>query len=55
MTQISDQPPAPRHPRALPFRDLTVGALLTRLAETLPDHEALVYRDRGLRLTFAAL
>jgi len=37
------------------FRDITVGALLTRLAETLPDNEALVYSERGLRLTFAEL
>ena len=47
-------PPAP-DPPSPPFRDLTVGALLARLAETLPEHEALVYADRGLRLTFAAL
>jgi fatty-acyl-CoA synthase len=37
------------------FRDVTVGALLSRLAENLPDHEALVYADRGLRLTFSRL
>jgi fatty-acyl-CoA synthase len=37
------------------YRDLTVGALLTRLAETLPNSEALVYVDRNLRLTFAQL
>jgi fatty-acyl-CoA synthase len=37
-----------------PYRDVTVGDLLTRLARALPDHEALVYRD-GPRLTFAAL
>src|SRR5262245_27072253 len=36
-----------------PFRDVTVGALLTHLAETLPDNEALVYADR--RWTFAQL
>jgi len=47
-------PPAP-DPPSPPFRDLTVGALLARLAETLPEQEALVYADRGLRLTFAAL
>src|SRR5215510_4471539 len=35
------------------YRDITVGALLTRLAETLPGNEALVYSERGLRLTFA--
>src|SRR5215475_12917812 len=37
------------------YRDFTVGALLTRLAETLPGNEALVYSERGLRLTFAEL
>lgn len=41
-----------QHP---PYRDVTVGALLTRLAEALPDNEALVYADRNLRLTFAEL
>ncbi len=40
---------------AAPYRDLTVGALLTRLAETLPDNEALVYPDCHLRLSFAEL
>ena len=38
-----------------PFRDVTVGQLLTRLAESLPDHEALVYSDRDLRWTFREL
>lgn len=38
-----------------PFRDVTVGALLTRLAESIPANEALVYADRNLRLTFAQL
>ncbi|MBI1762668.1 MAG: AMP-binding protein [Acidobacteria bacterium] len=38
-----------------PFRDVTVGALLTRLAASIPDNEALVYTDRNLRLTFAQL
>jgi fatty-acyl-CoA synthase len=37
-----------------PYRDVTVGDLLTRLAAALPDHEALVY-DGGPRYTFAAL
>jgi fatty-acyl-CoA synthase len=37
------------------FRDVTVGALLTRLAETIPNNEALVYADRNLRLSFAQL
>ncbi len=40
---------------APPYRDLPIGALLTRLAEALPDNEALVYADRDLRLTFAQL
>jgi fatty-acyl-CoA synthase len=35
-----------------PYRDLTVGALLTSLARAIPEREALVYADRGLRLTF---
>src|SRR5262245_45554080 len=38
-----------------PYRDMTVGALLTHLAGALPGHEALVYQDRNLRLTFAEL
>jgi fatty-acyl-CoA synthase len=38
-----------------PYRDVTVGALLTKLAEALPDHEALVYGDGGPRWTFARL
>ena len=37
-----------------PYRDVTVGDLLTRLARALPEREALVYRD-GPRFTFAAL
>ena len=37
-----------------PYRDVTVGDLLTRLARALPDREALVYGD-GPRLTFGAL
>jgi fatty-acyl-CoA synthase len=36
------------------YRDITVGALLSRLACDLPDHEALVYAT-GPRLTFAQL
>jgi fatty-acyl-CoA synthase len=39
---------------APPFRDVTVGDLLSRLAQALPDREALVYGDRP-RFTFAAL
>jgi fatty-acyl-CoA synthase len=38
-----------------PYRDVTVGALLTRLAECLPDNEGLVYWERDLRLTFSQL
>ena len=38
-----------------PYRDLTVGELLTRLAESIPNNEALVYADCNLRLTFAEL
>jgi len=41
-----------RHPP--PYRDLTLGDLLSRLAEALPDREALVYAERP-RYTFAAL
>ncbi len=37
------------------LRDVTVGALLSRLAETLPDRQALVYRDAGARWTFRSL
>jgi fatty-acyl-CoA synthase len=40
---------------APPYRDVTVGALLSRLAETIPNNEALVYPDRKLRSTFAQL
>jgi fatty-acyl-CoA synthase len=38
-----------------PYRDVTVGELLTKLAQAIPDREALVYADRGLRMTFADL
>ncbi|HKB11721.1 MAG TPA: AMP-binding protein, partial [Vicinamibacterales bacterium] len=37
-----------------PYRDVTLGGLLTALADALPDREALVYVD-GPRFTFAAL
>jgi fatty-acyl-CoA synthase len=40
---------------APPFRDITVGQLASRLAAELPDSEALVYPDRGLRWTFREL
>src|SRR5262245_51184563 len=42
-------------PQYSQYRDITVGALLTRLAEALPNNEALVYSDRGLRWTFSEL
>ncbi len=38
-----------------PYRDVTVGTLLTRLAQSIPNNEALVYTDRNLRFTFAEL
>ena len=38
-----------------PFRDVTVGRLLTQLAQSIPDREALVYSDRDLRWTFREL
>ena len=38
-----------------PLRDVTVGALLSRLAEALPEREALVYNHTGRRWTFRAL
>jgi fatty-acyl-CoA synthase len=38
-----------------PFIDVSVGALLSRLAEALPDREALVYSGEGRRWTFRAL
>lgn len=34
------------------IRSVTVGSLLQEKAEAHPDHEALVYPDRGLRLTY---
>ena len=37
------------------IRDVTVGRLLSKLADSLPAHEALVYEDRGLRWTFREL
>jgi fatty-acyl-CoA synthase len=38
-----------------PFRDVTVGRLLTQLAASLPGDEALVYADRNLRWSFSEL
>ncbi len=40
--------------RTPPFRDVSVGALLTLLSRALPDRPALLY-DPGPRFTFAAL
>ena len=40
---------------AVSFRDLTVGRLLTQLAEALPENEALVYSQSNLRWTFREL
>src|SRR5215207_8216749 len=37
------------------LRDVPVGRLLTQLAASIPDNEALVYVDPGLRWTFAEL
>src|SRR5688500_7345246 len=37
------------------IRDVTVGALLSQLAETLPDRDALVYAHTGRRWTFHTL
>ncbi|WP_162988650.1 hypothetical protein, partial [Bacillus velezensis] len=32
---------------------LTAGKLLERTAKLFPDHEAVVYPERGLRYTYA--
>src|SRR5947208_183638 len=40
---------------AISYRDVTVGALLTRLAEAIPEHHALIDAGRGVRWSFAAL
>ncbi len=39
----------------MPFRDVTVGRLLTLLAAEQPDRDALVYSHEGLRWTFPEL
>lgn len=41
--------------KAAPYRDVTVGELLSLLARDYPRHEALVYPDRGLRYNFGDL
>jgi len=38
-----------------PYRDVSVGALLTRLADALPNHEALIYAEPSKRFTFKQL
>ena len=45
----------PHYTPAVSIRDVTVGQLVTRLAATLPQQEAVVYSDRNLRWTFAHL
>ncbi len=40
--------------RAEEIEDLTVGGLLSLVAQRRPDDEALVYADRGLRYTYRA-
>ena len=40
---------------APPYRDVSVGRLLTLLADALPGREALVYSHKGERWTFRAL
>ena len=42
-------------PARPPFRDVSVGQLLTRLAEALPGNPALVYHQHSLAWTFSAL
>ncbi|MCC8034958.1 MAG: AMP-binding protein [Rikenellaceae bacterium] len=37
----------------MPLIDATMGGLLEKWARELPDHDFLVYPDRGLRLTYA--
>ena len=42
-------------PTPPPYRDVTIGRLLTLLADALPGREALVYSHAGERWTFRAL
>jgi fatty-acyl-CoA synthase len=51
-----ERPSICHNPRVIqpPYRDLTVGALLTHLSRALPHHDALVY-ENGPRYTFDAL
>lgn len=41
--------------RLPPYRDITVGDLSALLAAVLPNRDALIHRERRVRLTFAAL
>ncbi|MFN0112752.1 MAG: AMP-binding protein [Blastocatellia bacterium] len=38
-----------------PYKDVTVGALLTHLAESIPNNEALIYSNPNLQLSFGEL
>ena len=40
---------------AIPLLDMTIGEALDRAAERWPDQDAVVVRDQGVRLTYAAL
>ena len=42
-----------QRPRA--YRDVTLGDMLSRLAQDYPQNEALIYPDRGLRYDFSQL
>src|SRR5262249_7724386 len=54
--RIHERPSICHNPRVIqpPYRDVTVGDLLTRLALALPTHDALVY-ETGPRYTFQTL
>lgn len=54
MGDLRDNPPIASSPDPR-IRDVTVGDLLTRLADALPRHEAVVYHEHNLRWTFSAL
>ncbi|MEW6126611.1 MAG: AMP-binding protein [Acidobacteriota bacterium] len=41
--------------QAITYHDVTLGEMLARLAKDYPQHEALVYPNRELRLTFSEL
>ncbi len=44
-----------RAPFPPPYRDVTIGGLLTNLAAAIPNNEALVFAATGRRMTFASL